>query len=398
MEDLGRRVLDNLNLFYWRKIREILEQEKQLQKTFPTFLLNPEKIHIYIGKSHIGIEYFGGYKGPIPKESRIEIAIFDFTVSKNFIEEIVGVSFDNGPMNIPLDGINDDIYIATMDATSILAKNNWNFLAQEMIFMVNVSGLTLGTNFIRIRNSFFYEKRGDGLKVRNVKWMDLFPIKRVDVNEDMEEITIDFPNLSTLALSDAHYSLPEKINFQYNKLTILNRFIELYNSKGIIETDITRFLAIPEHQFILTMSFFGNDVHSEKECSWVVDKNRPAIKPDFFVSGTNGYADIVEFKLPYLKTHSAIVGKDNRETFSAEIQSYISQTRTYREYFEDSLNRKYVEETHGIKVYYPKRYLVIGRRWMFSDEVWRSIENDYRDLNIRTYDDIIDTVMGYLMS
>ncbi|SNS71684.1 protein of unknown function [Ekhidna lutea] len=44
--------------------------------------------------------------------------------------------------------------------------------------------------------------------------------------------------------------------------------------------------------------------------------------------------------------------------------------------------------------YYPKRILVIGRRWNFSVDEWREIANDYRDLEIMTFDDLIDGVVA----
>lgn len=328
----------------------------------------------------------------------VKYEVFDYSGSNNFIEEIIGIKYDKASMIIPIEGYVDDLYVATLEATSILAENNWNFIAQEMIFALNVSGLSIGKGFTRLRNCFFYEKDGDGLKVRNVKWMDIFLINRVDIDEETEEVTISFPNLSKLAFEDAHYSLPEKLNFQYDKLMIMNRFIELYNSDEVTETDITRFLAEPENQFILKMAFFGSTIHAERECKWIDNEYRPPIRPDFFVTGSDGFADILEFKLPDMKTETVIVGKTNRETFSAELHSYIAQTRVYREYFEDPRNRQFVKDNHGIQVHYPKRFLVVGRRWMFAPIEWRAVINEYKDITIRTYDDIVDTVMGHLMS
>ena len=110
------------------------------------------------------------------------------------------------------------------------------------------------------------------------------------------------------------------------------------------------------------------------ECKWQ-SEDKEAIKPDFFVVKPNGYADIVEFKLPQIKGN-AIVGETNREKFSSEIQGYIAQTRVYKKYFEDSNNRCWFEKKYGFKVYNPKRYLVIGRRWDFDSEVWMEIKSD----------------------
>jgi len=90
------------------------------------------------------------------------------------------------------------------------------------------------------------------------------------------------------------------------------------------------------------------------------------------------------------------VGQENRQTFSAEVHQYIAQTLFYRNYFDDPRNRSYIEKTYGIRVYYPQRWLVIGRRWMFSTDEWRAIEADHTDFGIRTYDDMVDGVRAQL--
>lgn len=398
MEEFVGRILDTLNFHYWKLMRISVDNDKDLSRTFPNFLLSPEKLIIYIGKEHVAIEYAGSYTKSISNENKIECIVQDYSNSENFIEKVIGVTYAKGAMNIPLSGYVDDVYLASIEATKILAENNWNFLAQEMAFMLNVSSLSLSNQFTRLRNCFFYQENNGRLNVRNIKWMDIFPLKREDVDDDIEELTVNFPDLHSLAREDLNYTLPEKLDFQHSKLTIINRFIELYNTEGVFEPEITRFLAEPENQFILKMAFFGKEIHAEKQCSWADNTNRPAIKPDFFVVGSDEMADIVEFKLPTIKTEKTVVGKINRETFSSEIHSYIAQTRVYRDYFEDPRNRELVKTQYGLNVSYPKRYLVVGRRWMFDSLEWRSIANEYQYLTIRTYDDIVDTVMGYLMS
>jgi hypothetical protein len=140
------------------------------------------------------------------------------------------------------------------------------------------------------------------------------------------------------------------------------------------------------------MAFLAKNIYPQCECEWQ-SESRNNIKPDFFVIKPNGFADIVEFKLPYLKTDN-VVGRVNRETFSAEINSYISQTRVYRTYFEDPNNRKWVEEKYNLKINYPKRVLVVGRRWDFPSDEWKSILNDYKDIELMTYDDLVDGVVA----
>ncbi|MDC4808472.1 DUF4263 domain-containing protein, partial [Acinetobacter baumannii] len=103
--------------------------------------------------------------------------------------------------------------------------------------------------------------------------------------------------------------------------------------------------------------------------------------------------DIVEFKLPTLKGNT-VVGKDNRESFCATLQSYISQTRVYSSYFDDPNNRQWVKDTYGLDVYKPRRILIVGRRSDFNTNEWREIMADYRDLEIMTFDDLIDGVVA----
>jgi Domain of unknown function (DUF4263) len=140
------------------------------------------------------------------------------------------------------------------------------------------------------------------------------------------------------------------------------------------------------------MRFSAKAVHSELLCEWQ-GVTRKAIKPDFFVVGPDGFADIVEFKLPELG-REAVVGKNNREAFSSEVNSYIAQTRVYRDYFDDPRNREHVERTYGFQVYKPRRFLVVGRRWHFNNSEWRAIAADYQELTIMTYDDMIDGVVA----
>ena len=88
-----------------------------------------------------------------------------------------------------------------------------------------------------------------------------------------------------------------------------------------------------------------------------------------------------------------MVGSENRETFSAWLNSYISQTRVYKTYFEDPNNRKWFETKFGFKVHNPRRWLVVGRRNDFDSDVWREIISDYNDIEILTFDDLIDGVV-----
>ncbi|WMN12071.1 DUF4263 domain-containing protein [Marivirga salinae] len=249
--------------------------------------------------------------------------------------------------------------------------------------------------FSRIVNGLFFDADENGLKTRHIKWIDFIPVSYDDSQEGYDSYSINFGFYNEQLIElDAHYiyPLPDQEDYKYTKLPQLNRFIELTGNSETSEPEITRFLEIDENKFILTMGFLGKKVFGQIKCEWQSEE-RDSIIPDFFIERPNGYSDIIEFKLPNLKGNS-IVGKCNRGTFSTEINSYISQTRNYRTYFEDPNNRRWVEEKYQIKVHNPKRILVVGRRWNFSIDEWKEIESDYRELEILTFDDLIGGVMA----
>ena len=268
------------------------------------------------------------------------------------------------------------------------------------MLLLNCSGFDLDKDHMyRLVDSYFYDSEDNRLKVRHVKWLDLFPCEhQFDVDKDHDRIRFRFfPDPKIQAALDTRVKFRSAPDFQIDKLRQLNRFVELFCSNELTsETELTRFLAEEDNQFIVKMAFFCQKLYPERRCEWA-EPGRPAIKPDFFGEQPNGYSDLVEFKLPDFGG-AMVTGPINRETFSAKLTAYVSQTRVYEEYFEDPRNREHAETKWGIKVRYPKRYLVVGRRWMFPTEDWRKIQNDFRNLTVVTYDDLVDGVRSQLYS
>lgn len=389
---------------YWSYILRFLEENPQLQNNFPSFMLVPEHVHIYLGQTHVVIEYTGRDKA----EPYVFSGEYGMTVhwyqyqnlnGRELLDQITGIKFQPVSTNniyLPLIGVVEDLFMHTDDAFAILTKNRWNWDAQSFMTMFGSVGLefVIGESAI-LRNCFLYDADEYGLKVRRIRWMEAYPVSLVSENDEIATMEIRFPDLQKMALEVVTYEYSKPPTKDHRKLEILNRFIELFNGNNVSETDITRFLAQPANQFILVYRFNSSEIHAEKECLWQSDDTRKGIKPDFFVVLPNGFTDIVEFKLPTLKGNS-IVGKENRETFSAELNSYIAQTRVYKEYFEDPRNREYVKICYGLNVKYPRCTIVIGRRTTFDNEEWKAIQNDYRDLDIVTYDDLVDLILSFL--
>lgn len=394
--NIGQFLMDN----YWSKMWKVLEENPELKDEFTAFLLNPEKLIIYFGKTHWAIEYVGAIrKENLDTKFRVEVEVKDYTSHENLLDPIIGIDFSHQTnFKLPLIDYHQDLYQPTNEAYDILKENGWNFAGQSMNIGFNVGGFTVPEGRTsRIVNSFFYGTDDYGLVVRNVKWLDILPLEISDIDEETESFKLKFwDDFASKFFQDVSfkYPLPPE-DYQYEKFPQINRFVELISSSKTSEPEITQFLAQPENEFILKMAFMGKEVHAERECDWQSENAKRPIRPDFFITGTSGFSDIVEFKLPDLKG-KPVVGRANRESFSAEIHSYISQTRVYEEYFEDPNNRAYVEDKYGIKVRYPNRLLVIGRRWMLSSDEWKSLENDYRNITIRTFDDLIDGVLSHL--
>ncbi|HIF9229663.1 TPA: Shedu anti-phage system protein SduA domain-containing protein [Photobacterium damselae] len=371
-----------------------VKENPELIKTVPGFLMNPRSISVYLGRTHIGVEFDGPeFITELESGSKIEVKYFDYSVDEcNLVEKIIGFEFDStSPISLPLPQYSKDIIFPTNRGFDKLRELKWNFSAQNSIMGLNVPTLSvMNDRFTRVINAFFFDADESGLITRQIKWLDLIPIKFDSSDPETDSFVFDLSIYKDLVKPDAHYTYPAPDEFKYIQLPKINRFIELWGNKDSNEVDITNFISEEENQFLLTMKFGATAIHSELTCDWQ-SEDRKSIRPDFFVVQPNGYADIVEFKLPYIPK-SFVVGSENRETFSAWLNSYISQTRAYVSFFDDPNNRRWFEDKYGFKVHKPKRYLVVGRRYDFKSDVWREIQSDFRDLEIITFDDLIDGV------
>ncbi|CAA0186288.1 Shedu anti-phage system protein SduA domain-containing protein [Acinetobacter baumannii] len=388
--------INSLFKYYTAPMYGMIKQYPELQENVTGFLINPESISVYIGKHHLAVEYAGSeILEKLPQgESKIPMVVRDFSDKDgNLLEYIIGFSnYSSSGLTPPLLEWNPDFLWATMKGYEKLDELNWNYSAQDsFIFMNAAIPQPQQGKFSRIINGFFFDSDDLGLKTRHIKWMDIFPITIDESHADYDQFKFNISIFSKLAKNDINYTYPMPTDYKYKHLPRINRFIELWGNSETSEPQITQFLAQEENQFILTMSLGAVEIASERECIWQ-SEDKPNIRPDFFISKGNR-VDIVEFKLPTLKGNT-VVGKDNRESFCATLQSYISQTRVYSSYFDDPNNRQWVKDTYGLDVYKPRRILIVGRRSDFNTNEWREIMADYRDLEIMTFDDLIDGVVA----
>ena len=395
--------LNEIHKNYWTVLYNYMQQNSIKMNRMINLLLNFQKIVVSIGYTHIAIEYYEK-ENCIDSDKQLSfldnfnMKCFDYRQSKNdnLFENVIGIKFNpTNNINIPIYGVVQDLICPTNDGQEKLDELGWIYETQDGIIAFNSGYIIPKNEFCRILNCTFFDNNNSGLITRRAKVIDFFPIIYDASNKDYDLISIDIKTYAEkLYLADLSYKFPEPEFYEQEKVSIVNRFIELYGNKNTSEPEITKFLSRKENEYILKCRFSAQNIFSQKVCEWQSEE-KPAIQPDFFVLNANGYADIVEFKLPDLK-NNPVVGKTNRETFSAEIQSYISQTRVYQSYFDDPNNRKWVEKEYGFKVYKPKRFLVVGRRFDFSSDEWQEIKSDYNNLEILTYDDLIDGVIAPL--
>lgn len=388
--------LKRLMEVYWGPLYKYATENPALIKTMPGFLLNHEEIIVYVGQKHIAVEYLGPeVVDALKPDGVMNVVIHDHSDSdSNLLEKIIGFEFDStlsGTM--PLPGVSQDLVIPTNRGFDKLMDLGWNFRAQNAVIGFNMPAPeAVEGQFCRIVNGLFFDCTDSGLKTRHIKWLDFFPIHFDGSDPEVDAISFSLDAMGALVPHDANFIYPLPSDYKFSKLPKINRFIEIWGNSESTEPEITSFLAKQENKFILTMRFGAVDAHPELTCSWQSEE-RPDIRPDFFIVQSHGYADIVEFKLPDLKG-SAVVGSTNREAFSAWLNSYIAQTRVYATYFDDPNNRRWFEEKYGFKVHKPKRWLVVGRRSDFPSNIWREIIADYRDVDILTFDDLIDGVVA----
>lgn len=399
--DLVCQLLSSISEVYWTRMCNYIEENNVAHKDVNCFLLNPESMVIYFGQKFIAIEYCGNpYLEDFQTVTTRNITVRDFTKeklsTKQFIEKIIGFKYDGtSNINLPLfAGEYEDLIVPTNNGIDKLIELKWNFAAQDSVVSINSTGLDIADNqFVRLINTRFFDEQKGDLKTRIIKWIDFLPCYYNEPDEgELDEIGFSVSIYDKLWYHDMLYKYPRPNDFKFSKLPQINRFIEFWGDSNYSEPEITSFLARDENKFILNMGFMGVGVYNEVLCEWQSEE-RENIKPDFFVLRANGYADIIEFKLPNMKSNS-ITGRNNREHFSSELNTYIAQTRVYATYFDDPNNRKWFEKKYGFRVYKPKRYLVIGRRNDFEMDEWIEIRADYNNLEIITYDDLVDTVIS----
>lgn len=169
----------------------------------------------------------------------------------------------------------------------------------------------------------------------------------------------------------------------------IEEFEHLINSPRTNERDIQKFLEA-HPKFLLGQKY--QTIHSQV----VLDREtQGSLIPDFLLQPFGKqFCDIVDLKLPGAPV---IVGGQNRTRFSSAIAEAAAQLRTYRDYFDDASHRNAVLKKHGVSAYRPKLAVFVGRSSSLDEMAYRQVGDGLTDVEVVTYDDLIDRAKNFLL-
>jgi hypothetical protein len=144
-----------------------------------------------------------------------------------------------------------------------------------------------------------------------------------------------------------------------------------------------------QYFFELYPDFILDDLHIKPIPQPILsNEDGRILKPDFIVQKVGSEnLDIIEIKRPIKKV---IFGDDNRPVFCNELKKGIAQLNDYKEWFNDSRNRKAFYDNYKLNGFNPTLTLIIGRNSGFRNENVRRRVTEGSNVNILTYDDIIN--------
>lgn len=162
-----------------------------------------------------------------------------------------------------------------------------------------------------------------------------------------------------------------------------NEFQDLINWKEVSERHIQQFLET-HPEFLLGDQY--NALHSQL----ILDRgDKGSLIPDFFAElPYEKQFDLIDLKKP---NEQLIVGTKNRRGFSSAVHSAINQLREYRDYFDDSRQRKNFYEKYGLRGWKPRIAVIIGRNPIGPGyDTFIRARRTIFDADIVTYDDIME--------
>jgi Domain of unknown function (DUF4263)/Putative flagellar len=354
-------------------LRLFPELRETLNPAFPY----PKKLRIGIIDDCLAIEYVGPNND---NEDRFDCeAVYN---NKLDIYDFLEINLNHLKVrSFPLETNIENMSFFLGDAMTYLLDYFYDLtqLPYEYLQLNGFVDFSKPTKPIFVSNTNFLWTDEDGkLKIRHIDFLEIFP-----KDEHGNVYYHDKSSLEEFTKFIINYKVPTYKTKLHGKL---NEFIEFINFPDVTEPQITKYLS--DNPEILQVAFGVNDLNAQTPLEWQYETQYNNLQPDFLPVRMDGYADIMEFKLPYLKSAST-VGKAERSHPSYEIDSAMAQLDTYEEWCSQKVNTDWLEKTKGIKILHPRRILIIGHSKEFSKEDRAKLRSS-RATTVFTYDEFIE--------
>lgn len=161
----------------------------------------------------------------------------------------------------------------------------------------------------------------------------------------------------------------------------VQEFEELINDSYSSKDDLITFLE-ENPTFLL-----GGDYKSARSRIFLTQENRAPLTPDFFLQPVSGeLCDILEVQPPQ---HEIAVSIGGVSMISEVVLEAVSRLSAYRDYFEDDRRRVSIEDEHGVRVFRPRLFVIIGRSGRTDPLTMRKLEGTMGNISLRTWDEIL---------
>jgi len=123
---------------------------------------------------------------------------------------------------------------------------------------------------------------------------------------------------------------------------------------------------------------------------------RQPLQPDFMLEPIGGeLADILEVEPAQREVTTEVEGVT--ELTEVVIQA-CSRLRESRDHFEEERHRIEIEDAHGIRVFRPRMFVVIGRSGQTDPLIKRQLETQLTDVALRSWDDVLRVARKHLQA
>jgi hypothetical protein len=377
--------ITQLNDLAFRKLHDELEKRPQIRATLNPAFPFPKEIRFGLLPNFLVVEYLGPEQ---PEDDYFKVTAAFYDNMLNFLDmDLSHLEYKPIPMqSIPgleifdeIENRVEDISFFLGDSINILCDYSYRFFYDtESALFEGIFDFETAQNPFYVSNStFFWTDNYGNLKVRRIDFMEVWPL------ENGHWIYPTRPE----KLADLILACPVPA-FDVKLHKTLNEFIEMVGDSSRHETHITKF--IEENPEILQLGIGVRELNPQRFLEWQYPCNKPNLKPDFMPARLNGYVDLLDFKLPKLKS-KPIVGSSTRSHPSFEVDSALAQLDEYEEWCSQEIHQNWLFETQKIKVKSPDKYLIIGHSRDFTAEERERLRKT-RDAIIWTYDEFIDMV------